>query len=866
MDNKKIKEKLISIQKNEKEPFLFPILKQLFSKKGFENVQITHGNTEFGKDLVFFEYDEKLGKKRWFSVVVKNKNARQGDFENGGEILKQIETSFKFPYKDEKSIKNYINFVIVAVNGSVTKNAEEIIAENLHPSHLTNVDIWNYQRIGNEIEKHLKDEFLSNSNGVSDSNQITINVYKEKQIKKLSDISNSKELFQGLELNEIDDIYVNAKTTYNKFKNKKKNYTYGKDDRVNLTKEEFDEAKIILNSNSNFIIHGIAASGKSLLLKRIGIKGLNNGKKNYATFFIELRKYNKNTDEFNIKEIINSQYSNLTNNEKFIQKDFVKIILLFDGLDEIKSDTEKIKVLKNIWFLLCDFEIDKDTISKLKEEKIPDYIISDLSKINKPITSEANFIKKLIEIIGDSATTEYKDTIIKFAKKTENKELKKFYQVVISSRSIELIEENNLLTSFEKIELLPFDLGQAFKLVKKIIPGNKEKANNFINAIKHSQLSNSLTRTPMALTLTAILYRDGEIDLSELPANITELYNKYTDYYLNRWDASKGISLQYKYEEAKNILAFIAKELHSKGIQELDEQELIVFLHKIAKKYPYEDLKNIPNFIDELKNRVGLIQFNERENLFKFYHLSFQEYFTSIFYSDDTEKELFNNYLSEWWEHTIVYYCGKQPRRDVFLKKATKNIIPIDIEQSIKYLDLTSKCIQAAHLIPNNTQNEIIRNMIFRFDNLYKMLISSENSNILKLYSTLDLIMQLRDFFYGLFDTKHIYSEVMEDIALEILTDKRNNFSTITLYSLSYFMSNKTRNPFFLEEFLKIPELKKIWARIIFTDLEILKLNDKVNIDLYNKIKKIQRRKQQQIELLFRQPATHLTKKEKKES
>ncbi len=861
MDNKKIKEKLIGIQKNEKEPFLFPILKQLFAKKGFENVQITHGPNEFGKDLVFYEYDEKLGKKRWFAVVVKNKNARQADFENGGEIIRQIETAFKNPYKNEKAEKKYINFVIVAVNGSVTKNAEEILAENIHPSQITNVDIWNYQRIGNEIEKFLKDEFLSNDNGVSDKNQITINVFREKQIAKLSDISNSRELFQGLELKEIDDIYVNAKTTYNKYKNDKKNYAYGKPDRKNKLKEEFDEAKIILNSNNNFIIHGIAASGKSLLLKRIGVKSLD--VRNIATFYIELRKYNKNVETFNINKIITEQYWTLTNKEKFNIDDFSKTILLFDGLDEIKSDDEKIYVINRIWFSLCDFEIEKNTIDILSSIGVPEYILSDLKKIKNSISTEIGFRNEVEKVIGESASKEFFKDIIKYAKKTENSDLKKKFQIVISSRSIELIEDKDLLTSFEKVELLPFDLGQAFKLVKKIIPGNKEKANNFINAIKHSQLSNSLTRTPMALTLTAILYRDGEIDLSELPANVTELYNKYSDYYLNRWDTSKGISLQYKYEEAKNILSFIAKELHARGIQEIEEQELITFLTDISKKYPYEDLKDIDKFIDELKNRVGLVQFDNREKLYKFYHLSFQEYFTSVYYSDDSEKNLFDNYLSEWWENTIIFYCGKQPRRDVFLKKATKNIIPTDIEQTIKYLDLTSKCIQAAHLIPNETQENIITQMIYYFDKLYKMLVSSSNSNFLKLYSKLDLIMQLRDFFYRLFDTKHIYSETMENLSIDLLTNRNEGISVVTLYSLSYFMSSKTGNALFLEEFLKLPELEKIWSRIIFTDLSIIKLNNSIDIELYDKIKKIQRRKQQQIELSFRQSAVSLINENK---
>jgi len=864
MDNKVIKSRLIRIQKEEKEPYLFPILKQLFSKMQFEDVRINHGNREFGKDLVFYETD-KFNKKIWYSVVVKNKNATQSDFENGGEVLKQVETSFKKPYKDENKDQHYINRVIVIINGSVTPQALEILEDNIERHFVTNVEIWNYQRLGNEIEKHIKNEFISNSNGEINKQQITINVFKSKQIESLSDIRNSKELFQGLDLKDIDDIYVNAKTTYAKFENKKKNYNYNINENLKKTTTEFDEAKIILNSNKNFIIHGIAASGKSLLLRRIGIKGLNDDFKNsnVASFFIELRKFNKEIKKFKIDDIINTQYNELTHGESFNKDVFKKIILLFDGLDEIRSDEEKIKVLTDIWYYICDFEIDEKTIENLESDGLAKPTIEALKTLNYPIKTKSAFTEEIKKLIGIHATKDYIDLIVKYSRKTENKELRNKFQIIISSRSIELIEDNDLLTSFEKIELLPFDIGQAFKLIKKIIPGNKIKATNFINAIKHSQLSNSLTRTPMALTLTAILYRDGEIDLTELPANITELYNKFTDYYLNRWDASKGLSLQYKYEEAKNILAFIAEALQTKGIQEISEKDLISFLQEISENYPYEDLKNIPKFIDELKNRVGLIQFNEYEKTFKFYHLSFQEYFTSIYFSDDTEQNLINDYLIDWWENTIIFYCGKQPKRDVFIKKVMKTIVPIDGEQHIKYLSLTSKCVQASHLIPKTTQKNIIQTMIYRFEQMYKLIISDKKGPI-QIYSTLEIIMQLRDFFYDLFDTKHIYSEMMNDIVLEILTSKENEFSLTTLYALSYFMSTKTKDPIFLEEFLKQPNLDNYWNRIVFTDVTVLRLNDSINKELYNKIKKIQKKKQKHIQLLFKQPATMLSEIEEK--
>lgn len=76
---KTVKDKLEFLQKSCAEPELFEDLKQLFKNKGFDNVKITHGTKEFGKDLVFSKYDESFDEEKWFAVIVKNKPASQND-------------------------------------------------------------------------------------------------------------------------------------------------------------------------------------------------------------------------------------------------------------------------------------------------------------------------------------------------------------------------------------------------------------------------------------------------------------------------------------------------------------------------------------------------------------------------------------------------------------------------------------------------------------------------------------------------------------------------------------------------------------------------------------------------------------------
>ncbi|MBR2195200.1 MAG: hypothetical protein IJ911_06250 [Salinivirgaceae bacterium] len=59
-----IRNRLMDIQKGKKESDLFPVLKELFRMKQYNDVEITHGKDEYGRDLIFSDYDSKLGEKK----------------------------------------------------------------------------------------------------------------------------------------------------------------------------------------------------------------------------------------------------------------------------------------------------------------------------------------------------------------------------------------------------------------------------------------------------------------------------------------------------------------------------------------------------------------------------------------------------------------------------------------------------------------------------------------------------------------------------------------------------------------------------------------------------------------------------------
>ncbi|MBR2195199.1 MAG: hypothetical protein IJ911_06245 [Salinivirgaceae bacterium] len=702
------------------------------------------------------------------------------DFESQGEITRQIQLSFEYPYNRSKGENIYVNKVIVVVNGTISPQAKNVIQKVLPSHQINNVYLWNYQKLEEEISNNIKELFLSGETGSQED--FIISTYKKSLTNKLMNLENAQELFSGLSITQINDIFVNVRTANQKYENEKKRY---QGNTSSSMREEIDDSISIINSNKNIIIRGIPTSGKTLLLKRIGINSLNNYK-DIGTFWFRFRDIK--TGNFNLTEEVNKQFYELSGNNEFNQRYFKKYLFLFDALDEIIDNEDR-----------------KTIVNKLQEQ------VSDFNN----------------------------------------------GYLIISGRNIELFKDISLFdpSNYEIVDLLPFDVGQALKLVKKIIPDNKEKNNSFISAIKKQQLSNSLTRTPMALTLMAIMYKDDSIDLKELPANITELYNKFSDYYLDKWDASKGITSQYKYEEYKHIVGFIAHYLHSNHMYEIPSQNLKDYLETIKTLHStFEELKDTDNYINSLKTRNTLLHYDTDRDVFYFNSSAFQEYFTSIYFDDSNENELIDNLYHEWWQNVIIFYNGKNPKRAVFIEKAV-NSIPRDSASMFYHLQIMSKSLQAAHLISNEIAEKAISNMIVTFDRFYKSLISSTSKTIAYQWTTLDMILQCRNLFGDLFDSKHINMEIVSNKAIDILSKNDYQFSDVTKYCLSYYLAHKTRDADFFSMFLSTQKLNTRWDRIILRDVEYLRIKNSLPEKLYRRIKRKQEYNKIYIDQQFKEPA-----------
>ncbi len=99
--------------------------------------------------------------------------------------------------------------------------------------------------------------------------------------------------------------------------------------------------------------------------------------------------------------------------------------------------------------------------------------------------------------------------------------------------------------------------------------------------------------------LSLILLIDIVEEHKEVPASVTELYDRYNDSVLGREDKSKGIEVLFEYLIKKRFLSSLAfNEFIQKGAVEITKMAFNDFVNQYAKEYRMDE-EELQRFISE---------------------------------------------------------------------------------------------------------------------------------------------------------------------------------------------------------------------------------------------------------------------------
>ncbi len=146
----------------------------------------------------------------------------------------------------------------------------------------------------------------------------------------------------------------------------------------------------------------------------------------------------------------------------------------------------------------------------------------------------------------------------------------------------------------------------------------------------------------------------------EIPASVTELYDRFFDMVLGREDRKKGIEILFEYHIKKKFLGELAyQEFWGKNRLEIPEADFQTFLDSYSEKYPLIS-GDFNGFVKELE-RAGVLNLRE-EIIFK--HRSFLDYFAAYHVHEirgdiaDLNNLVVNTYFDDIWGEVAFFYIG----------------------------------------------------------------------------------------------------------------------------------------------------------------------------------------------------------------
>lgn len=738
---------------NEKE--LRHILVQMFRELEFQEVIENHGSQEYGKDIVFYE-TTKLGKVVWHACVVKAIQINQSGL---NDVTRQVNECYKKKYPSHNHGNVRISQVHVLTNQTFKDNTKNLIAEEIDDEkNRAQLTYWDVSDIANVLlhkTPHTKQHLFLTEDVV----KYTYDTYVHSILADDSSIKLFAREFDT-KFTSIEEFQIDVKAQSKEHEEERDVYLKPLTTKIKkIPVRLFPEIDEIMGSPKNFLVHGIATSGKTTILKKLGKDFL----RSYASglvFFLELNKYATKIHDRGILSVCEELYEFITRNTVSLVKigKDSKVLILIDGLDEIQD--------------------------QILQEAVIDQIHS---------ISTVRGIK-----------------------------------LVCSARTSDWLMANDRLKSLlEYYELLPLTLSEMMKIGSKFL--DDQQYRDFTRLIKRSQIAQAFPKTPLTTILLAILMKEDKLNTKDLPKNITELYSKITDIFLNKWDKEKGVSEQYQHQVRLFVLQKLARQMHQDGKLLIDQFELMAYLNQLSENHPLESIGDINIFVDNISQRSNLITRNEKDGTFSFFHPTIQEYLLSSILDVQDENQLVRAFYDNWWLNANIFYAGRTPFKSNVLERISelKENYPASVDDKLAYVIHTTKVLQAAHLIDRTKRMAILSSVVKVFDEMVKDTLHDlphETDKRIRRRTMLDWILHFRRLFMEFLGSSQFKESLLAIHEVSFATAD-SGYTDIVEYSLSYELSSKQRDSRFLETFLKSrPTANPRWYQIVAVDLDVLDL------------------------------------------
>lgn len=227
-------------------------------------------------------------------------------------------------------------------------------------------------------------------------------------------------------------------------------------------------------------------------------------------------------------------------------------------------------------------------------------------------------------------------------------------KMVVTSRIIQQEKQQEKIEKyFDRYNICDLSYNVIINFIETLC-NNLKVTNKFKSDLQNSSLMKALPRTPLSAILLGRLLAEN---IKELPSTLPELYSKYTELVLGRWDIQKGNGTEKEYETIQRIISFVAGYMIDNDFEFLGIGELeTIFTDYLKIRRTGQDAKVLmKSFI----NKTDIIGFDCDKNAIFFKHKTFKEFFyATLQYQQKGIEAPIKKPFDLYWQGIEYFYLG----------------------------------------------------------------------------------------------------------------------------------------------------------------------------------------------------------------
>ncbi len=325
---------------------------------------------------------------------------------------------------------------------------------------------------------------------------------------------------------------------------------------------------------------------------------------------------------------------------------------------------------------LCEYLAESS--KKLTIQKKPVFGLQELTKGN---------VHVFVDGLDELADATQRERVVELVLQFHNSYPK--CQIVVTSRPYEFLTDLNGLVGFERFNVVPISWKDAEKILDLVNAKKRISDEKVKESLQQLSRIQGFSLNPLMVSVYA---STANFEAKDVPPNVTELFKRFTEQMLGRWDEQKGLQNLHRSVLKDFVLSALAFQMHDARITKIQKAMAEKIINERLIETGHQE--NAKSILIEIISRSTL--FRDFGDEIGFRHHMFQEFFAGR--AIPNREFMVAKCCDAWWRRAIVFYFGERPREARELDAAVKGCAALTSKERFVSLCTIGLALQACYL------------------------------------------------------------------------------------------------------------------------------------------------------------------------